>query len=509
MVYGQIEVENDNTVKITENVTVTRNDTDNPRVETNFTYNANSTNDVYALRNNSYGNSKHRYGVANSLSGTTDYGVGIYNNLNLNVLGNSGYPTLQGMYNRVYLNGFEEARGVRNYVIGGTNASSGHRVYGLENSVKMEDYDGNYYGVYNDIIVESSTPGGSAYGSKTYLSGTGSPAYAYGYSFSHSSQSNPYTIYGYYSYISSVANNSFGVYSNAPSATGHYAGYFTGNLYLNGSPLTSSDLRLKDEIKGISSGLSDILKLSPKKYKIKREQENRDRKFKYGFIAQELKEVFPDLVELVAQPGQIKKRVIRKGSVEIGPDGERNVIKEQIEEYQDMDGEPMFAINYQGLLAPIVAAIQEQDDKLSRLLGKGLSSGDSDKEVAKMAQKIEQSEIEIQELKTQISKLIDCTNCGDIELESRKIELDIDQLDMRLYPNPARDFVNLEISAGKTGLLKISIFNESGQLIMADDMMLIAGTNVHRMDSTTWTTGLYYITTTYGGITNSNKVVIE
>ena len=59
MMYGQIEVYNDNTVKITENVTVTRNDTDNPRLQTSFTFNVPNSTEAYSMRNYSYGTSRN------------------------------------------------------------------------------------------------------------------------------------------------------------------------------------------------------------------------------------------------------------------------------------------------------------------------------------------------------------------------------------------------------------------------------------------------------------------
>jgi len=60
-----------------------------------------------------------------------------------------------------------------------------------------------------------------------------------------------------------------------------------------------------------------------------------------------------------------------------------------------------------------------------------------------------------------------------------------------------------------TGLLKISVFNEAGQLVVADDMMLIEGMNVHKMESSSWTSGLYHVTTTFNDVTNSQKLVVE
>ena len=174
-----------------------------------------------------------------------------------------------------------------------------------------------------------------------------------------------------------------------------------------------------------------------------------------------------------------------------------------------MDGEPLYAINYQGLIPHLVAAIQEQDEKIEANSKKSLTNQESSKLTEKLTYKVETQAEKIEQLETQIAQLVDCTNCDDIEIQNRKINLQIDQLDMILYPNPARDFVNLEINSSATGLLEISVFNESGQLVSKEDMMLIKGSNVHRMDAKAWTPGMYYVTTTFDGVTNSKKVVIE
>ena len=66
---AQIEVQSDNTVKITENVTVKRNDTDNPVFNIQFDYNVPNTN-VFAIKNFTTGVSKQRTTIQNATYGT-------------------------------------------------------------------------------------------------------------------------------------------------------------------------------------------------------------------------------------------------------------------------------------------------------------------------------------------------------------------------------------------------------------------------------------------------------
>jgi hypothetical protein len=71
----------------------------------------------------------------------------------------------------------------------------------------------------------------------------------------------------------------------------------TGTVYSNGGSLTNtnpSDERLKDNIANLSWGLQDILQLRPVSYTWKNNPTNQGTQ--YGFIAQEVQSVMPELV---------------------------------------------------------------------------------------------------------------------------------------------------------------------------------------------------------------------
>ena len=70
--------------------------------------------------------------------------------------------------------------------------------------------------------------------------------------------------------------------------------YVGGDLIVSGSIITSSDERLKDEIKTIDKDVyNNILNLSPKNYYFK---DDVNKKKHYGFIAQDVEKIYPELI---------------------------------------------------------------------------------------------------------------------------------------------------------------------------------------------------------------------
>jgi hypothetical protein len=86
------------------------------------------------------------------------------------------------------------------------------------------------------------------------------------------------------------------LYVNGIAAFGsvYVASLGTGTVYSNAGTLTNtnpSDYRLKNTIKPLTYGLNEVMKLNPKSFYYNDNATN----LKYGFIAQEVKEVMPDL----------------------------------------------------------------------------------------------------------------------------------------------------------------------------------------------------------------------
>ena len=94
------------------------------------------------------------------------------------------------------------------------------------------------------------------------------------------------------------------------------------DLTVSGDVVISSDARLKSNIVSLGSTLPKLLQIDGKSYEMKGKQ-------KIGVLAQEIQEVFPELVS--------------------------------------EDDNEMLAVNYQGLVPILINALKEQNEKINRL----------------------------------------------------------------------------------------------------------------------------------------------
>lgn len=113
--------------------------------------------------------------------------------------------------------------------------------------------------------------------------------------------------------VGTISNHNIGFTTNAitrmlidTSGNVNIGTLGTGLVYSNGGTLTStnpSDSRLKDNIVSLNYGLNEILKLRPVSYNWKNDNINQGKQF--GFIAQEVQQVMPELVkEFETEEGQ-------------------------------------------------------------------------------------------------------------------------------------------------------------------------------------------------------------
>jgi hypothetical protein len=93
--------------------------------------------------------------------------------------------------------------------------------------------------------------------------------------------------------------NTLHVFDQADSAYRFYvgqAGTGAGNIYATNTSITAiSDVRLKENIKDLETGLSEVMSLKPRRFDWKK-GEGSDIKNVAGFIAQEVETVLPDLI---------------------------------------------------------------------------------------------------------------------------------------------------------------------------------------------------------------------
>jgi len=144
------------------------------------------------------------------------------------------------------------------------------------------------------------------------------------------------------------AGISTGVYGDDWSTGGsggagpNWGGFFVGDVYST-TNFFPSDRQLKSDIKPLTSALDKIMLLKPSTYNYKYEDFkglSLPRTPQMGLIAQELEEVFPDLVKETGMPGR-------------GDDG--TVIA---------TGKTFKTINYVSLIPVLISAIQEQQKQI-------------------------------------------------------------------------------------------------------------------------------------------------
>jgi len=146
--------------------------------------------------------------------------------------------------------------------------------------------------------------------------------------------------------------NSVGIYGYA---AGHFAlaGLFDGDVVVNGAcdPCSPSDIKFKKNIKPVSGGLAKVMALKPSTYEMKTEEYkgklNLASGTQYGFIAQEVEAVIPDLVRDISVPATMTA------------EERRNKVRKEPVQFK--------ALDYKDLIPVLVAAIQELQAEVEAL----------------------------------------------------------------------------------------------------------------------------------------------
>ena len=122
--------------------------------------------------------------------------------------------------------------------------------------------------------------------------------------------------------------------------------------------LTRSDFRLKNDIKSVDNSIfSNFMKIRPVTYFMK-EQTKETEGLQYGFIAQEIRDLFPSMVTKSDDPNGI------------------------------------IGMNYQALISPTIYVVQQQQAKIDEL----------QKQVDSQNEKLSKMEEELKQIKQLLSK---------------------------------------------------------------------------------------------------------
>ncbi|MFT5723076.1 MAG: hypothetical protein ACI9JN_000181 [Bacteroidia bacterium] len=184
---------------------------------------------------------------------------------------------------------------------------------------------------------------GEGIGTYSLASSTGRTSIA---SYGAASNGNTFNL-GVYADARTASNSSsgtnYGIFAIADSAATNYAGYFVGDVNYTGTLTNTSDAKLKYNVKPLPNATDIIKELAPKQYFYKQDGDagmlNLSPGLQYGFIAQELETVLPNLV---------KDQVQWNGHKQTG----------QLE-YK--------AVNYIGLIPVLTQALKEQQAYIEAL----------------------------------------------------------------------------------------------------------------------------------------------
>jgi len=203
---------------------------------------------------------------------------------------------------------------------------------GIYNNVNHSGTQGYTYGIHNNVSTASGNTA-SFRGLYNYAARAADDASTYGI---YSQASNGTNVYGIYSYASSGSSN-------------NYAGYFVGNLAYTGTLSNPSDIRFKENLTPIKGVVEKIKQLKTYSYNYKKDHEakmmNFDEGVQFGFIAQELEILYPELVSNNVNTYFTKTQI-----------GEK-----EVEEEHEI---PYKGINYIGMIPILTEAIKEQQETI-------------------------------------------------------------------------------------------------------------------------------------------------
>jgi hypothetical protein len=256
------------------------------------------------------------------------------------------------------------------YGIQATATGTGNNTYGVYGVGYTGVYGEGYTGVRavstnNGYAVWATSSGGyGVYAASDYSFGVyGTSGDAAGVSGFSSNDAGVYGFSGDGDGVFGGSSNGNGVVGLTGSSTS-YAGYFAGNVYTTGLYL-GSDLKLKKNIKEVDNALNIITQLQPKNFEYREDGSFKQMKLPngkhYGFIAQDLEKVLPNLVKESQFDTKNSARlnseqIASEQNTKTGPRSSEKQIKGEIVDFK--------AINYVELIPIIVKAMQEQNIKI-------------------------------------------------------------------------------------------------------------------------------------------------
>ena len=231
------------------------------------------------------------------------------------------------------------------------NYSGSSYKYGIYNYVGSQGTSGRY-GIYNYTYSTSSNtaPHRGMYNA-SYMYGSSTGYGLYNYAYVSNATGSKYGLYNYLNCGSGGSGLRYALYSTVgTNCSGGYAGYFNGNVYVAGSLTQTSDASKKTNIQNLTGALGIVNQLKPKTYDYIDDADLAlPGEKQYGFLAQDLEQVLPELVQTIET---LKDPEAVEGEEPLGDPEVTGEIK---------------TVNYMAMIPILVEAIQEQQKEIDAL----------------------------------------------------------------------------------------------------------------------------------------------
>ncbi len=204
----------------------------------------------------------------------------------------------------------------------------------------------------------------SCYGSGGYSTGV----YASGDTWGFYGNGGKYGIEAYGGTYGVRGSGVYGIYGTGSfsavvgHATSGWAGYFNGKVYSSGG-YTTSDQKLKQNIRDFTSAMDIINKLKPKQYEFRQDGNyklmNLPQGSHFGLIAQDVEKVLPDLVNDTKFETAMAQPQATETALPQTQESAKTETQSEIIEFK--------ALNYTELIPVLIKGMQELDQKNTKL----------------------------------------------------------------------------------------------------------------------------------------------
>jgi hypothetical protein len=103
--------------------------------------------------------------------------------------------------------------------------------------------------------------------------------------------------------------------------------------------------------------------------------------------------------------------------------------------------------------------------------------------------------------------------CTSDRVEVQATIISVDEIsnvsNMQLYPNPAKDLVNITFGSLVSSTLQVQVIDQAGRIILSQQYNCNTGANTHQMNVANLASGIYQLQLNMGNQTATRKIVVE